>query len=82
MREISLMSREADGLGGKGRKEERQLGEREGLAISPSSQAQPMGNLREEAPVGSLGKWYGGGAWWRWVTGSIGLPVKAHRGRI
>ena len=61
---------------GEGRRE----GEAAGREGGPGHQPKPVRHSpwgqEREAPVGSGGSGMWGGAWWRWVTGSIRLPVK------
>lgn len=55
---------------------ERQLGEKEGLAISPNQSGTAHGDRRERGSYGPWGRGLRGGAWWGWGPQSIGCLLK------
>ena len=61
---------------GEGRREGEAAGREEGPGHQPKPVRHSPWGQEREAPVGSGGSGMWGGAWWRWVTGSIRLPLK------
>lgn len=70
--------RQTDWEEGEGQRE-RQLGEKEGLAISPNQSGTAHGDRRER-PLWAMGEGAQGGTWWGWGMGGMESPIK-HMGK-